>query len=118
MENQKRKALGKRGIRAISIASSQLRQGRGYKNYTIVEDKQLEGFEPPLHKNNLGINKTFLIHTTSGNFFVEYLTDRVVLSDSPTEALLFKEYRVAKKFQEYLSKECGFNCNVHSFLSM
>lgn len=58
----------------------------------------------------------YVLLTNEGNYFVEYLLNYLVISNSITEAMIFKDLVTAQKFKDMLLKECVLNTMISTFI--
>jgi hypothetical protein len=65
----------------------------------------------------LTINSKYVLMTTKDVYFVEYLLDYLVLSDSITEAMIFSEFEQATKFKDMLLLKCNLHFNISTFIN-
>lgn len=59
---------------------------------------------------------SFVLLTNKDNYFVEYLIGSLVLSDSISEAMVFKDYDTASKFSNMLLSVCDLETSVNTFI--
>lgn len=58
----------------------------------------------------------YVLLTDKDTYFVEYLLNQLVLSDSITEAMKFDNEITALKFKEMLYHICGLKCSINTFI--
>lgn len=61
-------------------------------------------------------NDSYILLTQGGTYFVEYLLNELILSDSMTEAMTFDNYDTALKFKQHLFERCNLNCSVNTYI--
>lgn len=59
----------------------------------------------------------YVLMTKNDSYFVEYLLDFLVVSDSISEAMIFNDFFTATRFQEMLSKKCDIHFNISTFIN-
>lgn len=59
----------------------------------------------------------YVLMTKNDSYFVEYLLDFLVVSDSISEAMIFTDFFTATRFQEMLSKKCDIHFNISTFIN-
>ncbi|WP_243641750.1 hypothetical protein [Maribacter algicola] len=60
----------------------------------------------------------FVLLTESGSYFVEYLLGELVLSPSISEAWIFNDPEIARKFQNRLFNTFKLYTSVNSFIDI
>ncbi|KAA2217448.1 hypothetical protein FEK29_09990 [Maribacter aurantiacus] len=72
-----------------------------------------------LHHLIVNCTKTnFVLLTESGSYFVEYLLGELVLSPSISEAWIFNDADIARKFQNRLFDTFKLYTSVNSFIDI
>lgn len=61
-------------------------------------------------------NTSYILYTDKETYFVEYLLNHLVLSDSITEAMIFTDLVTAIKFQQMLKLRCDLKCTVNTYI--
>ena len=61
-------------------------------------------------------NDSYVLLVQDGTYFVEYLLNELILSDSITEAMTFDNYDTAIKFKQMLHERCKLNCSVNTYI--
>lgn len=59
----------------------------------------------------------YVLLTKHHNYFVEYLINSLILSDSIEEAMKFEDLETAQKFKKMLFKNCKLVTSVNTFIS-
>ncbi len=59
----------------------------------------------------------YVLMTKNDSYFVEYLLDFLVISDSISEAMIFNDFFTATKFKEMLSNKCHVTFNISTFIN-
>ena len=55
----------------------------------------------------------YVLKTKNDGFFVEYLFNKLVMSDSESEAMKFKNYENAEKFKTMLLNDCDLEVVIN-----
>lgn len=58
----------------------------------------------------------YVLITINGNYFVEYLFNELIMSDSITEAMTFEDLETATKFKNMLNNVCNIIVNISTFI--
>lgn len=58
----------------------------------------------------------YVLQTNEDNYFVEFLLNYLVISNSITEAMIFDELEVANKFKNMLQENCQLNTMITTFI--
>ena len=58
----------------------------------------------------------YILLTVKENYFVEYLFNSLIISDSITEAMIFEDIEQAKKFKEMLQEQCKLKTSISTFI--
>ena len=58
----------------------------------------------------------YLLLTAKENYFVEYLFNSLIISDSITEAMIFEDIEQAKKFKQMLQEQCKLKTSISTFI--
>lgn len=61
-------------------------------------------------------NSEYVLMTNKDSYFVEYLLEYLVVSDSISEAMIFTDYFIAVRFQDMLLKKCKIQFNISTFI--
>lgn len=61
----------------------------------------------------------YILTTTENHYFVEYLLEYLVVSDSISEAMVFEENELitAKRFQQMLLEHCNIFFSINTFIN-
>lgn len=62
-------------------------------------------------------NPKYVLMTDGNNYFVEYLLNELIISDSISEAMVFTDINLAKKFKEMLNNNCNLIVNISTFIN-
>lgn len=66
----------------------------------------------------MAVPEKYVLMTETGSYFVEYLLGQLILSPSISEALVFTDSELARKFQNHLYKECQLFTSVNRFIDI
>ena len=66
---------------------------------------------------NTANQEKYVLYTDDERYFVEFLLKQLVLSSSITEAMIFDDIIMAKKFKEMLREKCRLECSVNTYIS-
>lgn len=58
----------------------------------------------------------YILLTVKENYFVEYLFNSLIISDSITEAMIFEDIEQAKKFKQMLQEQCKLKTSISTFI--
>lgn len=58
----------------------------------------------------------FVLMTENNTYFVEYLLNQLVLTESISEAMKFDNEEIAFKFKNMLFRMCNLNVSVNTFI--
>jgi hypothetical protein len=58
----------------------------------------------------------YVLLTNKENYFVEYLLESLILSDSIEEAMIFTDFETANKFKKMLFQTCELVTSVNTYL--
>lgn len=58
----------------------------------------------------------YILLTAKENYFVEYLFNSLIISDSITEAMIFEDIEQAKKFKQMLQEQCKLKTSISTFI--
>lgn len=61
-------------------------------------------------------NTKYVLHTTEGGYFVEYLLNYLVISNSITEAMVFEDLIIAKRFKQMLFETCQLKTIISTYI--
>lgn len=59
----------------------------------------------------------YVLMTKKDTYFVEYLLDYLVVSDSISEAMIFNDFITAKKFKDMLLNKCDLHFMISRFIN-
>lgn len=62
-------------------------------------------------------DNNYVLLTDKATYFVEYLLNQLILSDSITEAMTFADYDTAYKFKEMLLTSCQLKCSINTYIN-
>ena len=65
---------------------------------------------------NTADQEKYVLYTYDERYFVEFLLKQLVLSKSITEAMIFDDIIMAKKFKEMLLEKCSLECSVNTYI--
>ena len=58
----------------------------------------------------------YVLQTQEGGYFVEYLLDYLVISNSITEAMIFDDLELARGFKKMLIETCDINTIISTYI--
>lgn len=58
----------------------------------------------------------YVLQTQEGGYFVEYLLDYLVISNSITEAMIFDDLELARGFKKMLIETCDLNTIISTYI--
>ena len=70
-----------------------------------------------VNKSNFLENPKYVLMTDGNNYFVEYLLSELIMSDSISEAMVFTDINLARKFKEMLNNNCKLVVNISTFIN-
>lgn len=59
----------------------------------------------------------YVLLTNKENYFVEYLLNSLILSDSIEEAMKFEDFETANKFKLMLFQNCKLVTSINTFIN-
>lgn len=59
----------------------------------------------------------YVLMTKNNSYFVEYLLDFLVVSDSISEAMIFNDFFTANRFKEMLLNKCDIYFTISTFIN-
>lgn len=58
----------------------------------------------------------YILLTEQYTYFVEYLLNQLILSNSISEAMVFEDKETALKFRDMLFTCCNLKCSVNTYI--
>jgi hypothetical protein len=62
------------------------------------------------------IPERYVLLTSEETYFVEYLLNQLILSQSISQAMVFDNYDTAQRFKSMLYVNCQLNCSVNTYI--
>lgn len=62
------------------------------------------------------IPEKYVLLTPEGTYFVEYLLNQLILSDSITHAMVFNDRDTAVRFKHMLLINCNLDCSINTYI--
>jgi len=62
------------------------------------------------------VSVKYVLQTQEGGYFVEYLLNYLVISNSITEAMIFEDLGMARSFKKMLIETCDLNTIISTYI--
>ncbi len=59
---------------------------------------------------------SYVLFTSKEQYFVEYLLEQLILSNSISEAMVFDDMELALRFKKMLGEKCYLDCSVNTYI--